>query len=109
MRLLLATFLLAAAFSAPTAMAPAMAAKPASTRSGAVAMSLTLRTETDAAWKKLAALGWVTTNELRVMVKGEGGHKNCIAVYEGTIPAANVAAARKLPEVGSLQPRLPGR
>ncbi len=72
-------------------------------RPGEVAVSLRLRHETDAAWRKLQALGWVQRNELRVMTALPNGRRACIAVYEGTLPAKSLATARKLPEVESIQ------
>lgn len=96
----------AAACVADAAHATLAAAVPATPapRPGDVMVSLRLRKESEATWRKLQALGWVQRNELRAMVALPGGRRGCIVIYEGTLPASALERARKLPEVESISP-----
>lgn len=107
MRTALALLLALGPLLGALALCPPAGAAAATPRPGSVAASLKLRHETDAAWRKLAALGWVTTQEQRVMVALPGGRRGCVVVFEGTIPPGAIAAARRLPEVEALRALAP--
>jgi hypothetical protein len=79
----------------------------AAAQAAPVAVSVTMRADTDAAWAKLRALGWKLVSVEQVMGQGPNGTKVCFAAYRGTLPRAAIAAARKLPEVGGVHEARP--